>query len=494
LPPSLEMARARLLVADEDELLLGTVAWLLKERGYDVVAVSGAAALEQQMQQSPPDVLVLEVAMRDFDERLFFERLEDDEKWRDVRVVVISSAQRDSSRLLGIGASDFLTKPVDVRELLARVQVQVRIRQEIRHARRALDSTEAELRRARDEAESRRKLVDILHEVAGDFSAEELSHLLVRRVARALNITHCSLILARPGAARGVVATAYENPGVRNFEVELSRYPAVQHALQSNLPVLVEDLAESEFHESEPAEWETDRRGGVRSLIALPFSVDDSPSGVVYLRTLRHETPLTRDDVEFADTVVRAAVTAMRRAQLIEATRADTARLEHLATTDPLTQLSNRRALMERLGAELDRARRYALTLSVLMIDLDHFKSVNDTFGHGVGDEVLREVAKILEREARSVDIVARMGGEEFVVALPETSREGAIVFAERIRQRVEESQLFTGEQYSWLRVTVSIGSATVPEIPAMTTDEFLAAADAALYRAKHRGRNRVST
>ena len=96
------------------------------------------------------------------------------------------------------------------------------------------------------------------------------------------------------------------------------------------------------------------------------------------------------------------------------------------------------------------------------MVDIDHFKAVNDTYGHLVGDEVLRDVARVLQREARTVDVVARYGGEEFVVMLPETGEEGAVALAERIRQRVEEQPMVSGEAYSWLRVTVSVGVATV--------------------------------
>jgi two-component system, cell cycle response regulator len=477
-------------------VLLGTISWLLKERGYDVATAAGMEALEVQMRQPPPEVLVLDVAMRNLDEQSFFERLEDDDAWRDVRVVIVSSrpASRESFRVLGLGASDYLAKPFNVRELLARVQVQVRIRQELRHAREELRSTASELVRARGEAESRRKLVDILHEVSGDFSAEELSLLLVRRVARALNIGHCCLILARQGETRGVVATAHENPGIRNLEIDLTQHPEVLQALDSAEAVLVEEIPSGTPHQPSAAEWDLDQQSSARSVIALPFLVDDVPSGVVFLRTMHDETPLSRDDVEFADTVVRAAMAAMRRAQLMEASRADTARLERLATTDPLTQMLNRRALMERLATELDRAQRYALTLSVMMIDIDHFKKVNDTFGHLAGDEVLREMAQIVQREARTVDIVARYGGEEFVVVLPETAREGAVAFAERVRARVEEAQLVTGDQYSWLRVSVSVGVATVPDTPAFTPEDIIAAADEALYRAKAEGRNRVCT
>jgi two-component system cell cycle response regulator len=204
------------------------------------------------------------------------------------------------------------------------------------------------------------------------------------------------------------------------------------------------------------------------------------------------EPPLARADVEFADTVVRAAVAAIRRAQMIESTRADKARFEVLALTDPLTQTHNRRALMERLTSELERARRYALHLSVLMVDLDHFKLINDSYGHVVGDEVLRGVSRVLQREARAVDVVARFGGEEFLVVLPETGEEGAVALAERIRARVEETPPVTGGEYGWLRVTVSIGVATVPSPRVNSPEELIAVADEALYRAKAQGRNRV--
>ena len=180
----------------------------------------------------------------------------------------------------------------------------------------------------------------------------------------------------------------------------------------------------------------------VRSVIALPFRIDGIEAGVVFLRTLEGEPSLKVSDVDFADDVVKAAVSAIQRAQAMESTRADNERLEVLALTDSLTQTLNRRALMDRLDSELDRARRYSLTLSLLMVDLDHFKIVNDSFGHLAGDEALRGVARVLQREARSVDVVARYGGEEFVVILPETGEDGAVKVAERIRARVAEQAI----------------------------------------------------
>jgi two-component system cell cycle response regulator len=232
-------------------------------------------------------------------------------------------------------------------------------------------------------------------------------------------------------------------------------------------------------------------------VIALPFTLDRAQAGVFFLRRTGDEPPLTAEDVEFADTVIRAAVATIQRAQVIETTRADNARLEALAHTDPLTQVLNRRALTLRLTAELDRARRYNSVLTLLMVDLDHFKRVNDTYGHLTGDDALREVAALLQHAVRSVDVVARYGGEEFVVVLPETAEGGATAFAERIRERIE-AQLFTviagpGTGIgAALRLTASIGVATFPSPRVDSAEDLFVQADAALYRAKAEGRNRV--
>jgi two-component system cell cycle response regulator len=397
-------------------------------------------------------------------------------------------------RTLGLGAADFLRKPVRVRELLARIQAQLRIRAALFAAREELRTKDAELRRAREESESRRKLVDILHEVSGDLSSDEIYHIAVRRVARALNVSHCSVILARANDPTGVVAAAFEAPAVRNLQIELERYPEIRAALEGGVPVLIESVGTSALYEGVRDLW---RREGVevtvRSVIAVPFSVGSEQAGVFFLRRIGDEPPLGMQDVEFADTVIQAAVATIQRAQLIETTRADNARLEALAHTDPLTQVLNRRALTLRLTSELDRARRYNSVVTLLLIDLDHFKRVNDTFGHLTGDDALREVAALLQHAVRSVDVVARYGGEEFVVVLPETAEAGAVAFAERMRERIEAHEFAVpSEMGSRLRLTASIGVATFPSPRVDSAEDLFTQADAALYRAKAEGRNRV--
>ncbi len=183
-------------------------------------------------------------------------------------------------------------------------------------------------------------------------------------------------------------------------------------------------------------------------------------------------------------------ITAMRRYEMkLEAQQQElermNVRLAVQSATDPLTGLKNRRAFQERLEAEVGRARRYGSPLSLLILDVDHFKSYNDAFGHPAGDEVLRKVATLLLGETRSADLVARYGGEEFVVLLPDTELEGALLLAERCRNAIETAD--------WSRrgVTISVGVSTLT-LDTLDDGGLLEATDRALYEAKRDGRNCV--
>lgn len=163
-------------------------------------------------------------------------------------------------------------------------------------------------------------------------------------------------------------------------------------------------------------------------------------------------------------------------------------RLRELALTDELTELLNRRAFDNELQRELGRRRRYGSCFALLMFDIDHFKDVNDTYGHPVGDRVLESLGDLCRQHFRTQDVIARIGGEEFAVLLPETDHEGALEVAERFRSLVEQST-FLLEDTS-LRITVSIGVTTSTGVESV--DELFSAVDDALYEAKESGRNRV--
>ena len=164
-------------------------------------------------------------------------------------------------------------------------------------------------------------------------------------------------------------------------------------------------------------------------------------------------------------------------------------KLKELATTDGLTRIFNRRHFIELANREFDRAKRYDTALVMLMIDVDHFKLVNDTYGHDIGDEALILLADTVKRLLRKVDIFGRIGGEEFAVLLPDTDLNGAIITAERLKQAIQESCVETNK--GPVRISISIGVTLVTDSHD-TMGDVVRATDAALYRAKEKGRNRV--
>jgi two-component system cell cycle response regulator len=172
--------------------------------------------------------------------------------------------------------------------------------------------------------------------------------------------------------------------------------------------------------------------------------------------------------------------------ELIDANK----RLELLSITDGLTRLYNHRYFQDELSRAFEESQRYDRPLSLAIVDIDFFKKVNDTYGHAVGDEVLKCVSNVFRESVRATDLVARYGGEEFAVMMPETELDDAMTFAEKIRSIVESTIAAT--QAGPLKVTVSIGVSAAPRTKARSAKELVVHADKALYRAKKAGRNRV--
>jgi len=164
---------------------------------------------------------------------------------------------------------------------------------------------------------------------------------------------------------------------------------------------------------------------------------------------------------------------------------------QRLATVDPLTELYNYRYFHQTLGLEVARAKRHGYPLGMLMADLDHFKVVNDTYGHPKGDELLREVARAARGQLRRTDVLARLGGEEFGVILPGSAATAVTVVAEKLRTAVERVRVSSGQGRGKIRITISVGGVSVSHARAEPRD-LVNRADQALLRAKQAGRNRV--
>jgi diguanylate cyclase (GGDEF)-like protein len=220
-------------------------------------------------------------------------------------------------------------------------------------------------------------------------------------------------------------------------------------------------------------------RLGAYDFLVKPFSDLDLISNVVF-RALDKITLLRKNH-----TLMAQLQSNMQ--QLEQANRS----LQELANHDGLTGLLNSRCFREALEQEISRASRYKHPFSLVFMDLDHFKHYNDTHGHLAGDHLLRELAEILRVNSRSVTVLARYGGEEFVAMVPETGKQGALVYAERLRRKIEENPFEGGNTQPLGKVTISAGVASFPE-DGTDSRALIQHADEALYKAKEAGRNRV--
>ncbi len=268
---------------------------------------------------------------------------------------------------------------------------------------------------------------------------------------------------------------------------------AIKVARSDPIDCVLLDLVLPDMNGNEVCRWlkaNEDTRGIPLIMLTAKRSMEDKVSGL----QLGADDYLAKpyDQVELNARIYAA----LRTKKLQDALRArnrelETAlgRMEHMAVTDPLTGLYNRRKFEQIMEAEFSRIRRYRSPLSCLMIDIDHFKHVNDDFGHRAGDRVLADMAEVIRANIREVDTPARWGGEEFVVLLPETDAAGAVPPARRIKAATAERAFV---ELPGCRISVSIGMATAPARAIDTGEALIDASDQAMYRAKRKGRDRI--
>lgn len=450
---------ARVLVVDDVLPNVKLLEAKLSREYFDVLtAMSGPEALEIVASETP-DIILLDVMMPEMDGFEVCRRLKADPKTMHIPVVMVTALSDTSDRVQGLeaGADDFLTKPVNDIALFARVKSLVRLKMMMDELRlREMTSNSFGM------ADSASNQITADN---GNILAIEDREIYARNIERTLSEHHSvtmvsaaedGLAKARAGGLDLIVVSLNlrDSDGLRLC----TQFRSMEETRQTPLLILVEDT---------PEEME-------RLVKALDLGVND------YL--IR---PVDQNELR-----ARCA-TQIRRKRYEDHLRASYHMSMELAVTDSLTGLYNRRYLQTHLDNMITRAQREGKPISVMMMDIDHFKSVNDTHGHSAGDAVLREFAGRVQRCIRGMDLAARHGGEEFVVVMPDTDLDLASGVAERLREMVAESAMHDRDSQTDIPVTVSIGVAGILG-PTGTSDELLRSADEALYEAKHKGRNRV--
>lgn len=304
-------------------------------------------------------------------------------------------------------------------------------------------------------------MVEMTRTLSSSLNSEEVLYSIVTRLCEVLEAQDCSIVKVDPKTGTAHILVKASQPDQRNADINLEDYPVLKQAFASRRLLFIPD--------AKPL-----------GIIAIPMVAHDSVLGLIEVRSAKLNPVLTDANARFFEVMASTAANALRNAQLFE-------EVEHRARTDFLTGLPNHRFFQATLSVELGRAQRHNHALSLLIIDLDFLKEVNDRFGHPSGDMVIRGIADTIRASCREIDFAARYGGEEFTVILPETPLAGAIQVADRIRERIASEQ-FPGIG----SITASIGVSNYP-VNALSKEDLIRVADQALYIAKNGGRDRVA-
>ncbi len=449
---------ARVLIVDDIPTNVRLLEARLTAEYYEVVtATSGPQAIEICLTQDI-DIVLLDVMMPDMDGFEVCRRLKADQRTHHLPVLMVTALDQPSDRVRGleVGADDFLTKPVDDTQLMARVKSLVRLKSLTDELRaRALTGQQIAI-------EDALRAMDAISATGGSILIIDTDRRHAERIQSYLAAEHRVDILTEPADAVFQVSGA-------SYELAL-----VSMSLDGFDPLRVCSQVRTVDHSrSLPIILMADDGDKPRVVRALDLGVNDFIA-----------RPVERNELSArVRTQIRRHRYALELRESVNSTMA-------LAVTDELTGLYNRRYFERHLNVMLGKAQEQGRDLAVMILDIDHFKAVNDNHGHDIGDAVLREFAARLRRNIRGVDLACRLGGEEFVVIMPDTDMASAEAVAERVRQAMAE-RMFEVNAVRPLSVTVSIGVSR-NEMAADTSEILLKRADVALYRAKREGRNRV--
>jgi two-component system cell cycle response regulator len=448
-----------ILVVDDVPANVKLLEAKLTNEYYDVITAKDGFEAIEQTKAKKPDLILLDVMMPGIDGFETCRRLKQDPDVSHIPVVMVTALSEPSDRVAGLeaGADDFITKPINDTALFARVRSLVRIKVLIDELR------------LRDKSGSQLGMSASDYSLNLDVSGSSLMLIdddvvQVRRMSEKLTaggykVTHFedhkqALECARTEENLDLIMISTQLADIDGLRLS-TQFKAIEQVRHVPIIMLVE---EDEQH---------------LMLKGLELGVND------YLLT----------PVDFNEMFARIK-TQIRRKKYQEALKSNYQESVSMAVTDGLTRLYNRHYLDTHLKNLVRQAAEQQRNLAVVIMDMDHFKKVNDTYGHGAGDEVLKTLASVIVKTIRSADLAARYGGEEFVVLMPETDATRAYEAAERLRKAVEATEFVIPNPESPIRKTISIGYATLQSDD--TPETLLKRADVALYEAKNTGRNKV--
>lgn len=456
-----------LLVEDNDDQRELTIEALVEKTPEARVTEvdNGSSALEILGRPHDIDVVILDYSLPGMNGLEVLYEINRGETKPPVIMVTGQGDEAIAVKAMKNGAHDYIVKISNYHEALP-----ITIERVIQQSRLKRELEEASLRG--------RRLYELSFSVAKERKVDALSRRLVAGVTELIGAEQSILYLANADDSVVFVDSHGMDLDHARLMGPMQDIGILSAAYTAEQPLAIEEPRQ---HPQWPATpWLHSR---VRHLLCVPLTMNGRVEGTLCLINKLNRQAFTREDINTVSTLAVHVGVAIDNARFLE-------KKEQQAVTDSLTGLYNHMEFQKHLAEEIERGHRYGNEFTLLILDLDHFKMVNDSYGHQVGDSILKEMAHNLMSQLRSVDKVFRYGGEEFAVILPETGEKGAKVIAEEIRRTIAASSYDIGSEQS-LKITVSIGASSFPH-GAEQREELIGTADQALFSAKRAGRNRV--
>ena len=463
----------KVLIIDDDLTIKVMFEDILHAHDYQTFHALNSREGVRFVKEHLPDIILLDIAIPAMNGLGTCQAIRNiDLPTRPSIIMVSNKGDKEAIQALEKGADDFITKPVDDAELIAKIKAQSRIKsfyQELHEDKKNLEI-----------------ILDITNAISSLLKVEEVLYTIVTRVAAITSAVRCSIVLIGKEDV-GYVLASHDNPTIKEIKLDLNKYPEIKEVIKNKKPIVVEDIPRHPLM-AEVKNLVKDLEK--MNVLVLPIVWEEEVVGTLFLRTHRLDKGFTDKEIQFCQIIANSAYHAVKNATLFEEISKEKDLMKSMAITDRLTELYNHDFFYTRLDEEFNRAARYEIPLSLIMMDLDDFKKINDTYGHRTGDRVLKEVANIIKKLVRKADIVARYGGEEFAIILPQTNLKGAEEDAERIRAAIL-NHTYTGLIKE--NTTISLGVASYPSANAIiNSGDLVNLADTALYEAKRAGKNRV--
>ncbi len=478
----------KILIADDSPTIVEMLKFFLEKEGYvTVVAKDGIEAIEQAYRELP-DLMLLDVLMPKMNGYQVCRLLKGDENISYIPVIMLTSQDQPKDKFWGLqtGADEYIIKDFESDELFNSIirvlekSKKQREKKPIEAPQTTIDNILYRLNGLLDKKLFQTTILNELNSIARtQDNCEDVIKEILKLLNRVVNY-HLGAVLIEQNEIMNMML--YENQPVSEIFITESITNITKEGITKAGFSIRKDNLKITTVKSTATRTKGNYPERAKSILTIPLRAHKSIIGILYLAS-SYENAFSAEIIELLDIITNEASIVINNAMFYD-------EFKLLAITDGLTKCYNHRHFQEILENEFQRAKRYKLTFSLLIGDIDNFKKINDTYGHQVGDVVLKGIGSLLKRVVRDIDVIARYGGEEFTVIMPETDAKGAAGTAERIRQAIGE-YIFSGLPPKTY-VTMSIGVGTYPDLKVADKFEFIEKIDKALYQAKREGKNRV--